>query len=182
MLAMLRAWTRPSSLLWLLSVLLPLGASARAEAPAPSQALASDPDRPRPIVGLGVDGAAMILGDFAARLDVALVPALSAHLTLGVSRRLGTDDALLEAGLTAWVLGDGMEGPLVGAVVGLAWAGPWTGEDRLVVRAGGEAGWQFLWGSLSITLAGGAHAAFLSGEGAGPAPEARARAALGVVL
>lgn len=178
MLVMLR---RPlPALPWLVLSLL-AAPPARAEAPAPSQALASDPDAPRPAIGLGVDGAAMILGDFAARLDVALVPALSTHVSLGVSRRLGTDDALLEAGLTLWPLGDGMEGPLVGALVGVAWAGPWTGQERVVVRAGGEAGWQFLWGPLSITLAGGAHAALLPGEG-GPTAEARARAALGVVL
>jgi hypothetical protein len=158
-------------------------ALAHAEPPPPSQALASDP-RPRgPSVGLGVDGAAMILGDFAMRVDVVLDPAVSLHVAGGLARRTGTDDLLVETGLVAWplagVLGTGLEGLWVEAVVGCAWAGPWTGQERATLRLGGELGWQLRWGSVTLSLGAGAHATL--GAGA-PGIEPRISGALGFVL
>ncbi len=153
---------------------------AHADAPPPSQALASDPTPPRPSLGLSADAAAIVLGDYAARLDVVLVPALTGELTAGASRRRMSDDVLLEVGVSAWFLATALEGPHLTALVGLAWAGPWSQEESLVVRVGGEAGWQFLWETLSISLAAGAHVA-LDAEGE-VGIEPRARAALGIVF
>jgi len=131
-------------------------------------------------VGLSADGAAIVLGDYAARLDIVLVSALSAALSVGASHRRETNDVLLEVGLTAWIMGTGLEGPHLTALVGVAWAGPWSQEPSLVFRAGGEAGWQFLWETLSITLAAGAHAAADAAGGLGIEP--RVRASLGIVF
>jgi len=155
-------------------------ASARADAPPPPQALASDPALPRPGLGLSADAAAVVLADYAARLDIVLVPALSAGLTAGASHRRSTDDVLLEVGLTAWFLATALEGPYLTALVGVAWAGPWSQDESLVLRAGGEAGWQFLWETLSISLGAGAHVAVDPSGGVGIEP--RARAALGIVF
>lgn len=170
-----------------------LGAApARADAPPPTQALASDPAPAGPALGLSADGAAMVLGDFAARLDLSVFPAFSVLITVGASRRASTDDVLLEAGATLWFLGRGLEGPHLSALVGGAWAGPWNesagsetarrGPESAVLRAGGEVGWQFLWGPVSISLAGGAHAALPLGGERGVGLEPRARAALGLVF
>lgn len=155
-------------------------ALAQADAPPPSQVLASDPEPPRPAYGLSADGAAIVLGDYAARLDVLVLPALSVGVLVGASHRSATDDLLLEVDLTLWCLGRGLEGPFVTAIVGAAWAGPWNQEASILARVGGEAGWQFLWQSLSIGLGAGAHVAL--GEAIDPRPEARARVALGIVF
>lgn len=153
---------------------------ARADAPPPSQALTSDPEPPRPTLGLSADGAAIVLGDYAARLDVLVLPALSLGVTVGASHRRATDDVLLEAHGTLFFFGCGLEGPFVTALVGLAWAGPWNQEVGFVGRLGGEAGWQLLWESLSISLGAGAHAALT--EANDPQPELRLRVALGLVF
>lgn len=152
-----------------------------ADAPPPSQALASDPAPPRPVVGLSADGAAIVLGDYAARLDLSVLPALSLTAIVGASHRRATDDVLVELGATLWPLGLGLEGPLVTTLLGLAWVGPWSQAEGAVLRCGGEAGWQFLWESLSISLAAGAYAAYDPPTGAW-APEPHARVALGLVL
>lgn len=167
-------------LLALVSFLLLVPWPARADAPAPSQALRSDPEPPRPTIALTADAGAVIFGDYAVRLDVLLAPALSLGVSAGASHRAATDDALLEIDATLWCLGQGLEGAFVSAVVGLAWAGPWTQEPGITPRLGGQAGWQFLWESLAISLGGGAHAAF-RGDGA-ILPEVRVRAALGVLF
>lgn len=152
---------------------------ARADAPAPTQALETDPEPPGRVLGLSADVAAMLLGDFALRVDATVVPALSLGAVLGMSRRYGSDDLLVEAVTTAWFLGRALEGPHVSAVVGLAWSGPWSQRDVLAARAGGELGWQFLWDVVSITVGGGAHAVFRDG---GVAVEPRLRAALGLAF
>lgn len=152
----------------------------RADAPPPSQALASDPAPPRPSIGLSADGGAIALGDYAARLDVLVLPALSVGGQVGVSHRRDADDLLAELSLGLWCLGQGLEGPFATAIVGLAWAGPWAQEEGWTVRLGGELGWQFLWESLSITLGGGVHAAWW--EDGRVLPEPRIRAALGFVF
>lgn len=177
------AIVRAAPLLPLLCSLWVIGpaASTRADAPPPSQALASDPERPRPSLGLSADGAAIVLGDYAARLELALVPAISLGLVAGASHRRGTDDVLIEVAVTLWPLGLGLEGPHATAVVGAAWAGPWSQAESVVLRLGAEAGWQFLWESVSITLAAGAHASHDPAAGAW-SPEPRARVALGLVL
>lgn len=153
---------------------------ARADAPAPSQVLESDPAPPQPTYGLSADGAAIAMGDYAARLEVLLLPALSLGVSAGASRRRGTDDLLLELLPTLWCLGEGLEGPFVSAAAGLAWAGPWNQTTGWTLRLGGEAGWQFLWESLSISLGAGAHAAV--SEDGRITPEVRLRGALGVVF
>ena len=155
-------------------------ASARADAPSPSQELASDPAPPRPSLALTADGAAIILGDYAARLDVLAAPFVSLGVLVGASHRAASDDVLLEADATVWFLGRGLEGPFLSAIGGFAWAGPWAQEPGLTPRFGGQAGWQLQWESLAISLGGGAHAAFrATGE---IVPEARVRAALGVLF
>ncbi|MBN8614308.1 MAG: hypothetical protein J0L92_27155 [Deltaproteobacteria bacterium] len=151
-----------------------------ADAPPPSQSLASDPEPPRPQYGLSAEAASIPLGDYAARLDVLVVPALSLGLSAGASHRRATDDVLLEGNLTLWCLGVGLEGPFVTAVAGLAWAGPWNQTTGIVGRLGGEAGWQFLWQSLSIGLGAGVHAALTDAND--PQPELRLRVALGLVF
>lgn len=171
---------RARSVASLLLVLFALPVGAHADAPAPSQALASDPEPGRPSLGLSADGAAIVLADYAARLDVSLVPALSVAVVAGASHRRATDDVLLELGATVWFLGIGLEGPHLTAMTGLAWAAPSGQEDSVVVRAGGEAGWQFLWETLTISLAAGAHAAVDPAGGVWIEP--RARAALGILL
>ncbi len=153
---------------------------AHADAPAPSQELASDPEPPRPSLGLSADGAAIVLGDYAARLDVLVLPALSLGGVLGASHRRASDDVLAELVASLWCLGQGLEGPFVSAAIGLAWAGPWNQAPGWTVRLGGDAGWQFVWSSLTLTLGAGAHAAVR--DDATVAPEARVRVALGFVL
>jgi hypothetical protein len=155
-------------------------AVVHADAPAPSQALASDPEPPRPSLGLSADGAAILVGDYAARLDVLVLPALSIGGVIGASHRRATDDVLLELVASLWCLGEGLEGPFVSAAAGVAWGGPWNQAPSWSVRLGGDAGWQFLWQSLSITLGAGAHAA-VRDDGA-VVPEARLRVALGLVF
>lgn len=154
--------------------------TVQADAPTPSQALDSDPEPPRPAYGLSADGASIVLGDYAARLDVLALPALSLGLTVGASHRRSTDDVLFEGHVTLWCLGQGLEGPFVTAIVGLAWAGPWNQTPGFVGRLGGEAGWQVLWESLSISLGAGAHAALTDAND--PQPELRLRVALGLVF
>jgi hypothetical protein len=154
--------------------------TARADAPPPSQVLTSDPSAPRPSFALTADGAAIVLGDYAARLDVLLAPFVSIGLLAGASHRAASDDILLEGDGTLWLLCEGLEGPFVSGIVGLAWAGPWTQEPGVTPRLGGQAGWQFLWESLVISLGGGAHAAFRP-DGV-ILPEVRVRAALGVLF
>jgi hypothetical protein len=155
-------------------------ASARGDAPAPTQALASDPAPARPSYALTADGGAILVGDYAARLDVLVVPALSIGVLAGASHRASTDDVLLEVDATLWFLGLGLDGPFLSAVAGLAWAGPWAAEGSITPRAGGQAGWQLTWDSLAISLGGGAHAA-LRADGE-IVPEIRVRAALGVLF
>lgn len=130
------------------------------DALAPSQALGSDPEPHRPSLGLAVDGGAMLLGDFAASLDVSLLPALAWTVRAGASRREGSDDLLLETGATVFVLGRGLEGPWLAGLVGLGWAGPWNGDGVASwARAGAELGWQFLVGSVALDLGGGVQVA-----------------------
>ncbi|GAB4208096.1 MAG: hypothetical protein OHK0013_26290 [Sandaracinaceae bacterium] len=164
-----------------LAVLL-AAAVAHAEPPPPSQALPSDPRPHGPSVGVGIDGAAMLLGDFAARVDVALAPVVSLGLAAGVARRAGTDDLLVEVGLSFWplagALGEGLEGLTLELVTGCAWSGPWTGQEGAAVRLGGELGWQLLWGPVALTLGGGAHATLGRGT---PRLEPRITGALGLV-
>jgi hypothetical protein len=172
--AMLRA-------LVLVSFLVSVGPHpARADAPPPSQVLASDPAPPKPSIALSADGAAIVLGDYAARLDLLVHPFVSVGLLAGASHRAATDDVLLEGNATLWLLGQGLEGPFVSAIAGLTWAGPWAQSTGITPRLGGECGWQFLWESMTIGLGGGAHVA-IRADGA-VVPEARARVALGVAF
>lgn len=157
---------------------------ARAEAPPPSQALASDPGPPFPRIGLSVDGFAIAFADYGARVEWAPERWISTALVLGVSRRHGGDAALAELALTAWPLGWGLEGLFVSPAIGIAYAGPWNGENveaRTVGRFGGDVGWQFLWGDLSIALGAGATGFVDAGTGA-IWVEPRGRIALGVTF
>jgi len=155
-------------------------APASADAPPPPQDLDTDPEPPRPTIGLGADAGAMIFGDYTVRLDVLLLPALSVGVTAGASRRSASDDVLAELALTLWCWGQGLEGPFLTAVAGIAWAGPWTQEPGATPRLGAEAGWQFRWDSLLIGVGGGVHAAFRA-DGV-VVPEVRLRGVLGVLF
>ncbi len=178
----MRKLSRLGSVLALTALALLSTSHAEAQAePEPSQALDTDPAPSPRGYGLGVDGAAIALGDYAARLDVLLAPALSLGVSLGASQREGRDALLVEALATLWCLGQGLEGPFVSALVGASGAGPWAGEvSGYVVRAGGEAGYQIVWEALTISLGAGAHATLA--EGAEPSPALRLRAALGLVF
>jgi|JI10StandDraft_1071094.scaffolds.fasta_scaffold472081_2 hypothetical protein len=157
---------------------------ARADAPPPSQHLSADPGPPRPRLGLSVNGIGIALADFAAHLDWAPEGFCALYLEIGESRRHGGDSVLAEVGLTLLPMDQGLEGFFVSLGVGIAWAGPWNGMDpnaRSVGRAGGEVGWQFLWGDLSITLAVGA-TGFWTPEQSGVWAEPAGRAALGIVF
>lgn len=155
---------------------------ARGDAPPPAQALPSDPGPPFPRVGLSADGAAIALGDYALRLDVAPERWLGMIAALGASRRHGGDAMLAEIGLGLWPLSRGLEGCWVAPVVGVTLAGPFDSAARSVLRFGGDVGWQFLWGDVSFALGAGAMGlAALDGSGA-VWVEPRLRASLGVVF
>lgn len=169
---------------YLLVFLLGLSAPAAADAPAPSQHLASDPGPPLPRLGVSANGIGIALADFALRLDWAPHAWSALYLELGESRRHGGDALLAEVGWTILPMAQGLEGFFVSLGVGIAWAGPWNGMDpnaRSLGRAGGEVGWQFLWGDLSITLAAGATGFWTPDQGAVWA-EPRGRVALGIVF
>jgi hypothetical protein len=162
-------------------------APARAVAddpPAPSQALASDPAPPFPRLGLSADGAAIAFADYALRLDAAPERWGSAWISGGISRRHGGESILVEGGVSIWPLAWGMEGLWISPAVGVAFAGPWNGDNadaRSVLRFGGDVGWQFVWGDLSISFGAGA-TGFASLDGTGEVwVEPRFRGALGIV-
>lgn len=158
--------------------------AAHADAPPPSQALATDPEAPTPRVGLSADGIGVALADYALRVDWAPEPFHALTLLAGESRRHGGDTLLLAVGWSVWPMASGLDGFFVGASVGIAWAGPWNGDDpaaRTVGRLEGELGWQFLWGELSITLAAGATGLWAPDQG-GVWAEPHGRLALGIVF
>lgn len=170
----------------LLTCLVMLGtASAAADDPPPSQRLTSDPGPPHPRIGLSANAVGIVLADYALRLDWSPQPFHALTLEVGESRRHGGDAVLVELGWTLLPMDQGLEGFFVNAAVGIAWCGPWNGDDpaaRSLGRLGGEVGWQFLWADLSITLAAGA-TGFWSPDQAGAVwVEPRGRVALGIVF
>lgn len=170
--------------LWVFLGLMP-ALPALADAPAPSQVLRSDPGPPRPAIGASANGIGIALGDFALHLDWAPHTFHALYLEVGESRRHGGDAILAEVGWTVLPMDQGLEGFFASVGVGIAWAGPWNGDDpnaHTVGRAGGEVGWQFLWGDLSITLAAGATGFWLPDGGNAVWAEPRGRAALGIVF
>lgn len=179
-----RALTITPSLLFIALLVSAPAASASADDAPPSQALDSDPGPPFPRIGLSADGVSIALGDYALRIEGAPDPWHAPWLNLGASRRHGPDTLLIEAGWGIWPLGWGLEGLYVSPAIGVNITGPWNGEDadaQMLLRAGGEAGWQFLWADVSITVAAGAMA-IIPLEGGEPWPEPRLRVSLGFVL
>ncbi len=183
--------TRPGnpSFLYLFICVLALASSpaspAAADDPPPSQLLQSDPGPPRPRIGLSANAVGIVLADYALRLDWAPHTFHALSLEVGESRRHGGDAVLIEVGWTALPMDLGLEGFFVSAAIGIAWCGPWNGDDpaaRTLGRAGGEVGWQFLWGDLSITLAAGATGFWSPDENGAVWAEPRGRVALGIVF
>ena len=131
----------------------PAAAQARAERGAASQALESDRVRAAWDIALTTDVLAPLTAGYGVRVEVA--PArwwsLAASPTwLGAASASGL---ALVVSVHVWPLAAGLDGPFLGPHLTGARVEA-DGAASVVLGAGGEAGWQLVWGGLAVALSG----------------------------
>ncbi len=142
----------------------PRVALAQAEDPiAPSQGLSTDPAPPVPDLAISVDPIAMALGEWGARGEVAVTPSHALFVSPGYRTGAISPGISLEVGYHLFPLGDGLDGPFIGPLVGVAISLDSVGVS---VRGGAEAGWQVILGALALGLSAGVEAHLSASQGA----------------
>jgi len=148
---------RPGALLALALLSLPAAAAAqsRADVEAPTQAVSTDGALGHAWLSLRSDVVSPFLGVYGGTVELAPVAWLSVGVTPSyVSRDSGTGLSV-DGTLRLWLLGKGLDGPFLGAMGGVVRTSL-DGADTTGIEVGGDAGWQIVWGSLTVTLSGGA--------------------------
>jgi hypothetical protein len=119
---------------------------------APSLSVRTDPETPHYSIAVTADPVGMFLGDYGARLDVALDRVNAIYVE---PRWLGgeVEGLGIELAYRLFPLGEGLSGPFAALAAGVAVALP--DDPRVSLWGGVDLGWQWIWQGIVLGASGG---------------------------
>ncbi|MCA9602583.1 MAG: hypothetical protein R3A78_15440 [Polyangiales bacterium] len=136
----------------------------------------TDRREPVPAFGVGADLVGIFFGRYAVRFEGAPTRHHSIWFAPSWSEVLARRSLGFELGYHLWPMGDGLDGLFVGPSVALALAG--NAAPHAIV-GGGEAGYQWFLGGVTLTAVGGVTYAYALDDGARNEWEGRVQAMVG---